>query len=452
MTAPMTVTVRFAPSPTGLLHVGNVRVALLNWLFARQQGGRFMLRIDDTDTERSRAEYETAIRADLSWLGLDWDLEARQSARMERYNTVRDELIARGLLYPCYETPEELELKRKSLLGQGRPPVYDRAALRLSDADRAAFEAEGRRPHWRFKLGDTTVQWDDLIRGPQRFEPGHLSDPVLIRADGQYLYTLCSVVDDADFAISHVVRGEDHVANTAVQMELFAAIGASAPQFAHYTLLSDTGGGKLSKRAGSLSVQGLRDEQGVEPLAINAYLGRIGTSDPIEPVAALDPLVAGFDFGKFARNMPKFDDAELTRLNARILQATPYAAVAERLQAMAPVDEGFWAVVRPNIKRLGDVASWWAVAHGPVSPVIEDAAYIALALERLPAEPWNADTWGVWTKALSAETGRKGKQLFMPLRQALTGMGQGPEMAPLLPLIGRVRAAARLRGEVGQAP
>lgn len=436
--------VRFAPSPTGLLHVGNVRAALINWLFARRSGGRFMLRIDDTDTVRSRPEYEQAIRRDLRWLGLDWDLEARQSDRMAFYEAARDKLIAAGRLYPCYETPEELELKRKARLSAGMPPVYDRAALKLTDADRTKLEAEGRAPHWRFLLTHEDVVFTDHIRGETRLHGGDYSDPVLIRGDGLFLYTLCSVVDDIDFGITHVIRGEDHVANTAVQIQLFRALGAVEPGFAHYPLLSDLSGDKLSKRSGSLSVEELRDELGVEPMAIASLLAKIGTSDAIEPRLTLADLAAELDFSHFSRGAPKFDPAELERLNARILHDTPYEAVRERLAPFGEANEAFWLAVRPNLVRFADVAAWAAVAHGPVTPLIDEPDFITEAAGLLPLEPWDATSWKSWTGAVSAATGRKGKQLFLPLRRALTGLDHGPELAVLLPLIGRARVLERL--------
>ncbi|HEY0834869.1 MAG TPA: glutamate--tRNA ligase [Azospirillum sp.] len=445
----MSVAVRFAPSPTGLLHVGNVRLALVNWLFARKAGGTFLLRLDDTDEERSRPEYATAIEEDLRWLGLTWDRFARESERYDRYAAVTAELKAAGRLYPCYETAEELSLKRASLIGQGKPPIYDRAALRLSDADRARLEGEGRKAHWRFKLEHAPVEWTDLVRGPVRFEGAALSDPVLIREDGRPLYTLTSVVDDADLAITHVIRGEDHVANTAVQIQLWQALGAAVPAFAHLPLLTDAGGQGLSKRLGSGSVRALREEEGIEPMALASLLAKLGTSDAIEPRLTLDELVAEFDMGKIARGTPKFDGEELKRLNARILHLTPFDAVAGRLKAMGfqGADAAFWDAVRPNLERLADVGAWWTVTHAPVAPVIGDAAFTTAAAGLLPDEPWDAATWGAWTGAVKQATGRKGKELFLPLRLALTGREHGPELKNLLPLIGRARAVRRLSGE-----
>lgn len=445
----MSTAVRFAPSPTGRIHVGNVRLALVNWLFARKTGGSFMFRLDDTDEERSTQEFADAIAADLTWLGLTWDRFARESDRYPRYDEAAATLKAAGRLYPCYETPEELNLKRASLVSQGRPPIYDRTALRLTDEERARLEGEGRKPHWRFKLNPTLVEWIDLVRGPVRFEGTALSDPVLIREDGRPLYTLTSVVDDADFAITHIIRGEDHVANTAVQIQIFEALNATVPAFAHLPLLTDAGGQGLSKRLGSLSVGSLRDEDGIEPMAVNSLLAKLGTSDPIEARLTLDELVADFDLSKIARGTPKFDPEELGRLNARILHLTPFEAVASRLETLGltGIDAAFWEAVRPNLARLSDAREWWAVTHAPVTPVVEDAAFLAQAAALLPDEPWDIDTWGAWTAAVKGTTGRKGKELFLPLRRALTGRDHGPELKNLLPLIGRARSLRRLAGE-----
>ncbi len=445
----MSTAVRFAPSPTGRLHVGNVRLALVNWLFARKTGGTFLFRLDDTDAERSTQEFADGIARDLTWLGLDWDRFARESDRYPRYDEAAAALKASGRLYPCYETPEELNLKRASLVSQGRPPIYDRGALRLTDADRARLEADGRKAHWRFKLTATPVEWTDLVRGPVRFDGAALSDPVLIREDGRPLYTLTSVVDDADFAITHVIRGEDHVANTAVQVQIFDALGASVPGFAHLPLLTDAGGQGLSKRLGSLSIGSLRDDDGIEPMALASLLAKLGTSDPIEARLTLDALVAEFDLSKVSRATPKFDPEELARLNARLLHLMPFEQAAGRLAALdlAGADAAFWEAVRPNLGRLEEARDWWAVTHAPVTPLVEDAGFLQAAAGLLPAEPWDLGTWGAWTGAVKGATGRKGKDLFLPLRRALTGRDHGPELKNLLPLIGRPRALRRLEGE-----
>jgi glutamyl-tRNA synthetase len=443
----MSPKLRFAPSPTGRLHVGNIRTALFNWLFARANGGQVLLRIDDTDLERSTKEYEAGIETDLKWLGLDWDERANQSARFDRYDAAAAKLKAAGLLYPCYETEDELERKRRIAQARGRPPVYDRAALSLTDADRAALEAEGRKAHWRFKLSGKRIEWDDLVRGHQSVDTGSLSDPVLIRADGAYLYTLPSVVDDIDFAITHIVRGEDHVTNTGVQVEVFEALGAKACAFGHFPLLVGADGSALSKRLGSLSADTLREE-GFEPIAILSHLAKLGTSDPVEARQDFATLAAEFSYAKVGRAPARFDPEELKRVNAAVLHAMAYEAVKPRLAALgADLGETFWNTVRANLVLLPDVAHWVSVVRGPLAPVISDAAFAGAAASVLPDGPYDDTTWSRFVDAVKTKTGAKGKALFMPLRQALTGMDHGPEMAPLFALIGADRARARLEGK-----
>jgi glutamyl-tRNA synthetase len=439
----MTVVTRFAPSPTGRLHVGNLQQALRNWLFARKAGGRFLLRIDDTDRERSEERFVDAIRADLDWFGLDRDGEARQSERTERYEARFAELVEQGRIYSAYETAQELELKRKVLLGRGLPPVYDRAALRLSDAERARLEADGVRPHWRFRLDhDCAITWDDLVRGAQRFEPATMSDPVVRRADGSWLYMLPSAIDDAELGITHVIRGEDHVSNTALQLQMFDALGAPAPSFGHTALLTGAEG-KLSKRLGSLGVDHFR-EAGVEPAALRSLLARLGTSDPVEPVVGTEPLIGGFDIAHVGRAPARFDEAELAQVNARIVHQLAYEDVADRLPT--GMDRAAWEAVRPNLHTVAEAAEWQRVIEGPVAAAVgeEERAYLAKAASVAAAIDWAGDPWHALTGELKARTGRKGKALFLPLRRALTGLDHGPDMAALLPLIGRERAIARL--------
>jgi glutamyl-tRNA synthetase len=439
---------RFAPSPTGKLHVGNARVALVNWLFARRTGGSFLLRLDDTDAERSTAEFAAGIERDLAWLGLGWDRFARQSDRLADYAAAAERLKSAGRLYPCYETEDELKLKRGLDRAAGRPPRYDRAALTLTADERRALEAAGRRPHWRFLLRDETVAWDDLVRGAQRIEAHEVSDPVLIRSDGGVLYTLSSVVDDIAFGITHVVRGEDHVTNTAVQIELFEALGAALPVFAHLPHVMDADGAPLSKRLGSVGLESLR-AAGFEPEALASALARLGTSRPVEPFLDLAPLVADFDWRHFSRSPPRFDPAELALVNARLLHALPYAAAKPRLTALGldAADEAFWLAVRGNLGRLAEARDWWNVVHGAVAPPPAEPGFADVARATLPAAPLGPESWAAWTRALGAATGRKGKALFQPLRLALTGRETGPEMKALLPLIGRERALKRLSGE-----
>ncbi len=453
----MSVIVRFAPSPTGKLHIGNVRAALLNWLFARRNGGTFILRLDDTDRERSTEENAEAIRSDLTWLGLTWDDTFRQSDRSARYQEIMQQLIAAGRLYPCYETADELDRKRKRQMARGLPPLYDRAGLRLTLEERAKLEAGGIKPHWRFLLANTDpndpakfvptpVRWTDLVRGEQTIDMSSLSDPVLVRADGSFLYTFTSVVDDIDTKITHIIRGEDHVTNAGVQAQIFEAMGGKLPAMGHYSLYVGRDGEALSKRLGSLSVEGFR-AAGIEPMAVNSLGALLGTSDAVHPVATLQALAASFDLGKLSRSPSRFDTAELEALNAKLLHMLPHVDVAARLKAMGVDDgEAFWQAVRGNLATLADAATWQRVVHGTIVPVIENAEFCAAAARVLPVEPWTTETWSAWTNAVKAATNAKGRALFHPLRLALTGQENGPELKTLLPLIGRDRALARLGG------
>lgn len=444
----MSVKVRFAPSPTGKLHVGNVRTALVNWLFAKGQGGSFVLRIDDTDLARSTQEFEDGIETDLTWLGLVWDERYNQSKRFDRYEEAAERLKASGRLYACYETSEELDRRRKVQLSRGLPPIYDRAALDLTEAEKAAYEAEGRRPHWRFKLEGKRVAWEDLARGHAEVDTASMSDPVLIREDGLFLYTLPSVVDDIDMDITHIIRGEDHVTNTGAQIEIFEALDAKVPGFAHMPLLVGADGTALSKRLGSLSISDMRD-QGYEPIAITSHLGKIGTSDNLEIAASVEALGQSFAFSKMGRSPARYDTADLDRLNAQALHAMGYAEAQPRLAALGvDLGEVFWDTVRGNLNKFADVADMAKIVTGPVTPVIEDAAFAAAALEVLP-EVIDAGAWSAWTTAVKEKTGAKGKGLFMPLRLILTGQAHGPDMAAMAPLIGREAIVRRLKGEAG---
>ena len=440
----MTVKVRFAPSPTGYLHVGNIRTALVNWLFARNAGGHFLLRIDDTDTERSRTEFADAIEEDLRWLGLVWDSKEYQSARGESYNAAKEKLVADARLYPCFETAEELDIKRKMQASRGLPPRYDRASLNLSAEEKQARLARGEKPHWRFLLNDEDVIWEDHIRGKVKFAAGHLSDPVLVRADGVPTYTLASVVDDGELAITDIIRGEDHVSNTAVQVQLFKALGFAMPRFGHLALLK-TKEGELSKRLGGGDVRSLR-AAGIEAMAINSLLAKIGTSDAVDIFNGLDALAASFSIAKFGRAPANYDVAELERLNGKLIVHMPYDAIAPQLKAlgMTQVDARFWESVRPNISKLSDVAIWWDLLNAPFTPVITDGEYLRVAAQCLPSGEWDSASFAQWTQAIKEKTGRKGKELFMPLRLALTAREDGPELKLLLPLLGRAKVEARL--------
>jgi len=435
---------RFAPSPTGRLHVGNIRTALHNWLWARKNEGRFILRLDDTDQERSRAAFAEAIRADMAWLGLSADADYRQSDRFGLYEAAFERLVAAGRVYPAYESAQELELKRKIQLGRGKPPVYDRAALALTDSDRAGLEAEGRRPHWRFKLDhDAPIAWDDLIRGPQHLDPALLSDPVIRREDGSWLYMLPSVVDDVEMGVTHVVRGEDHVTNTGLQLQMFEALGAQPPAFAHEALLTGSEG-KLAKRLGSTGVEAMR-EAGIEPAALIAKLARIGTSLAVEPFADPAPLIESFDFASFGRAPARFDMDELAALNARIVHQLDFETVRHRLPA--GMGEADWAAIRPNLRIVAEAADWWEILHGHVEQKAadEDRLFLAAAARAAEAIDWGESPWPQLVARLKESSGRAGKALFHPLRRALTGRDSGPEMAALLPLIGRDETLVRLR-------
>lgn len=435
------IKVRFAPSPTGFMHIGNTRTALFNWLLAKKLGGKFMLRIDDTDRLRSKKEYEDAMRESLVWLGFKWSEEARQSARFDRYNEVKEKLMAEGRIYACYETPEELEIKRKRAMAKGLAPVYDRQALHYTAEDLAKFKAEGRKPHYRFKLLDGVIEWNDIVRGHCRYEAEKLSDPIIIREDGSYLYHLPSCIDDSDFGITHIVRGEDHTTNTASQIQMFEAIGGKVPTFAHLPLLTGTEG-KLSKRLGSLGVRELKAE-GVEAMAICSFLAKLGTSDAIEPYYSLDELAASLDFSKLGRSQPKFDEEELKHFNTKVVRSMPYSLVKDRIDA----DETFWNDVRANLDVVDDVKVWEDICHKEVTPIIEDKALTDLAAELLPAETWTENTFNEWMSILKAQSGKKGRELFHPVRKALTALDNGPELKTLLPLIGYEKAKKRLLGQ-----
>ena len=447
MTGPV---VRFAPSPTGRIHIGNARTALLNALLARRGGGRFVLRFDDTDAARSELQFADAIREDLAWLGIRPDLVVAQSDRFELYAGAAARLQAAGRLYPCWESAETLDRRRKLQAARGLPPVYDRAALGLSEAEKAEYLARGEKPYWRFLLDHRTVEWNDGVRGPSRVDCASLSDPVLRRADGSWLYTLPSVVDDVALGITDVIRGEDHVTNTAVQIQLFELLGDGAvPRFAHHNLLTTVDGEGLSKRLGHLSIGGLRGA-GYEPLAVAALAVLVGSAEAVRPVRSLEALADLVSLDRLSRAPAKFDERDLLALNARTVHGLEFADVADRLAASRiGGGEAFWLAVRGNCDRFADVARWWSVVTGPVAAAVDDSAFLAEAAALLPAGPFDATTWAVWTDAVKAATGRKGKALFGPLRQALTGLDHGPELKALLPLIGRDQALARLTGSPG---
>ncbi len=439
-------TTRFAPSPTGYLHIGNLRTALFNYLIAAKAGGSFILRIDDTDPARSREEYVEAIKQDLTWLGLQWDRLERQSARLARYEEIAQQLRDMGRLYECFETPTELDLKRKKQLNMGKPPVYDRSALKLSDAERDRLREEHGPGHWRFRLDHTRIEWHDGILGDLSIDAASVSDPVLIRGDGQFLYTLASVADDIDFGITHVVRGSDHVTNTAVQIQIMQALGATPPGFAHHSLLTGPQGEALSKRLGTLALRDLR-ARGIEPMALLSLMARLGSSQPVELANSLEEIARGFELSSFGAAPTRFDEADLLPLTAHHLAAQPYEAVRERIAALGVPDDiapEFWEVTRENITVLDDLAAWWKLIREGAEPLVadEDREFVAKALELLPAPPYGPESWSDWTRAVKEATGRKGRALFMPLRKALTGKDHGPDMSRLMPLLQKRPAKA----------
>ncbi len=441
---------RFAPSPTGNLHVGNARTLLLNWLYAKKQGATFILRFDDTDLERSKDEYEAQIKKDIAWLGLDYDEIVKQSDRLDIYKEAAEKLKASGRLYPCYETKKELDFKRKRQLSQGRPPVYDRAALRLSPEEIATFETEGRVPHWRFKLEDATITWQDAAHGEMIFEAKHFSDPILIRENGAPVYTLSGVVDDIDLDITHIVRGDDHISNTAIQIQLMEALGTKGTDFifAHLPLLTGSKGEGLSKRLGSLGLMDLK-AQNYEPMALINYLGHLGNPEESDVALTLGDFVKTFDLSKFGKSAPKFSEEDLQRANGKFLQAVSFDQIKPRLKELGftKTTKEFWETIRGNLTLLTDVKEYEAVCFEEISPKIEETDFVDQAKFSLPQGTWDEETWQKWTTHLKEETGRKGKPLFMPLRQALTGEDHGPEMKKLLPFIGYDKAFKRLSGQ-----
>ncbi|SHH33304.1 glutamate--tRNA ligase [Cognatishimia maritima] len=437
-------TTRFAPSPTGYIHVGNLRTALMNFLIAKKAGGTFILRIDDTDPERSKQEYVDAIQEDLEWLGLTWDKMERQSERLDRYHAAADKLREMGKFYECFETPTELDLKRKKQLNMGKPPVYDRAALSLSDEDREKLREARGDGHWRFMLDQERINWVDGVLGELSIDAASVSDPVLIRGDGQFLYTLASVVDDIDMGVTHIVRGSDHVTNTATQIQMIETLGGTVPTFAHHSLLTGPQGESLSKRLGTLSLRDLR-AAGVEPMALLSLMARLGSSQPVELRTSIDEIAEGFDISQFGSAPTKFDEQDLYPLTARLLAEKDLAEVAEDVAAAgvpSELAEQFWTVVRENITTRKDIAPWWALFANGADPVIddEDKDFVAEAMAMLPDGPYDGETWGTWTKAVKDATGRKGRGLFMPLRKALTGQSHGPDMSAVLPLLQVIKA------------
>lgn len=439
------VITRFAPSPTGKLHIGNVRTALINWLFARKHKGEFILRMDDTDLIRSRDEYQIAIEEDLKWLGLVWDRTFNQLSRTDKYEATKLELIKKGRLYPCYETPEELDIKRKFQLSSGKPPMYDRASLKLSEAQILTYEQQGRKPHYRFLINDADIVWQDMIKGEIKYHGSKLSDPVIIRADGSMTYMLCSTIDDIDYTISHVIRGEDHVSNTAIQIQMFEALGATAPFFGHLSLVKSKED-KISKREGGYDVASIRDEQNIEAMAINSFLALIGTSNPVNISKSLDELVEKFDITTYSKSPTTYMPEELDHLNHKLVITLEFNDIKSYLDKndLNKVDEGFWLAVRPNLQKISEIKEWWQICHSPAKAEGIDQSLLATAANTLP-KTINESTWSDWTKIISQNSGKKGKDLYMPLRLALTGKTSGPELKTILPLLSREEILSRLK-------
>ena len=446
----MSVKTRFAPSPTGMLHVGNVRTALVNWLFSRANNGVFMLRMDDTDLVRSKAEYETSIKKDLQWLGLNGDEFARQSERFARYQEVKSQLIASGRLYPCYETQVDLDMKRKMLLSRGLPPIYDRSSLKLSKEEHEKLQAQGHKPHYRFLLEDETIEWDDLIRGNIQFQAKNLSDPIVIREDGSMTYILCSAVDDIDFEITHILRGEDHITNTAIGIQITKALGKLPPKIGHTSLLQSKTG-EISKRLGGFDIQSIR-EQFIEPMTVNSLLAKMGTSDSIEVARTMAELIREFDVKKFSPSPVNYDFNELLQLNHKLITNMSYEEIKPSLDNLQiNITPEFWQAIHGNINTVNEVKAWWDICNQDISAVIspENEEFLKDSCKLLPEGDWDVSTWDQWIGKIKTETGRMGKQLFMPLRLSLTGQEHGPELKLLLPLIGRKKVEKRLNGEIG---
>lgn len=438
------VRTRFAPSPTGYLHVGNARTAIINYLFTKKHNGEFILRIDDTDLERSRDEYKQAILEDLEWLGLNWDLTFNQSSRLARYEEVKQTLISSGRLYACYETPEELEVKRKLQLSRGMPPIYDRSGLKLTAEQKAEYKKNGRKPHYRFLVNDAEIKWQDMVKGEIKYQGAHISDPVVIRDNQSMTYMLCSTVDDIDYNITHVVRGEDHVSNTAIQIQMFEALGSKAPEFAHLSLVKSKDD-KISKREGGFEIASLRDDQNFEPMAINSFLALIGSSNQLTALKSLQELIDAFDISTFSKSPTTFIPEELELINHKLIIKLEYNEVKDKLNqlGLGHINEQFWLAARPNLKKITDIATWWQICHEPILPDELDREFLLVAKKYLPNEI-TEEAWGVWTNQIAQETGRKGKNLFMPLRLALTGQESGPELKFLLPLLSRDEIITRL--------
>jgi glutamyl-tRNA synthetase len=442
------VITRFAPSPTGNLHIGNVRTALINWLYARKHGGNFILRMDDTDLIRSKEEFKKYIIDDLKWLGLEWDLSFNQLSRLEKYELSKQKLISQGRLYPCYETSEEIDIKRKLQLSRGHPPIYDRAALKLSEKQIEDYKKQGRKPHYRFLINDAEISWDDMIKGNIQYRGSNLSDPVVIRADGTMTYMLCSTIDDIEYDISHVIRGEDHVSNTAIQIQMFEAMDCPPPVFGHLSLVKSKED-KISKREGGFEISRLRDVENIEPMAINSFLAFIGSSNIIHTCKNLKEIIDDFDINSYSKSPTTYMPEELELLNHKIVINYEYSEIKKYLKNnnLENIDEEFWLAVRPNLSKLSEIKDWWQICHHPEKVDNLDKELLSIAIKYLP-EKITTTTWHEWTKAICQHSGKKGKNLFMPLRLAITGKTSGPELQNLLPLLAHEEILARLESYI----
>ena len=438
----MTLLTRFAPSPTGYLHVGNLRTALFNFLIAKKNDGKFLLRIDDTDLERSKQIYEDEIKRDLEWLGIEWDYCERQSNRFDRYFEIFDNLKSETSLYPCYETKSELDLKRKKQLNIGKPPIYDRSSLKLTKQDKKKLEENGIKPHWRFLLEQKKINWKDLIIGSVSIDLKSLSDPVFVKEDGQFLYTLASVCDDIDYNVTHVIRGVDHLTNTATQIQLINNLGGNIPFYGHHSLLIDLSGDNLSKRLGALSIKDIRNA-GIEPMALNNIISTLGSSKSPKLLHTLEEISEFFTISSFGSAPIKFDFNLLNNMSSKILRDTPLKTIKKEFVEIGipnKYHKTFWEAIRANLNTRDEISKLWNLCINGTTPIIdyEDLEYVRMAFKILPSPPYNEESWGIWTKKVSEKTGRKGKHLFLPLRKALTGKSFGPDMGKLLPFLSKI--------------
>ena len=442
----MNCKVRFAPSPTGFMHIGNARIAVINHLFCRKNNGKFLFRIDDTDALRSKKEYEEAIKADMNWLGIGYDETFRQSERLDRYHEVMKKLISDGFLYKCFEPPEELEYKRKLAISKGKPPVYDRASLSLTDAEIKAYEQEGRIPYWRFKLPDKTVSWNDLILGEISYNLNNVSDPVIVKADGTFLYTYSSVVDDFDAGITHIIRGQDHVTNTAVQIAIFDEISKGTYQvsFAHLSLLVNKDGSQFSKRLGSMNLGEIR-AQGVEPMAILDLLATLGSSLDTIPFTKIDDLIKYFDISKFSTNSPKFDIDDIFKISRKILHSKPFSEIAH-----LGISEKAYEVIKGNIDSYSDFSVWKEILQSGFKakfvPTTEETEVLQSFAQKIRVvNNFSKEDIENALNTVKAELNITNQKLYHPIRKTLTGQDKGPNIVDFMTVLGKQETLQRIK-------